>query len=89
LLVSLERLLGDQVGETVDANASRMRRSWWYRGFPIRVSLKPTVEIELTRADGEKEKFPFDVTLATPLPRPLAAKARFTLTRVCATSWLT
>ena len=37
--------------------------------------LKPTIEIEFESPDGTKEKFAFDATLATPLPRPLTAKA--------------
>ena len=37
--------------------------------------LKPAMKIEVQVEDGAKQRFTFDTSLASPLPRPLAAKA--------------
>lgn len=71
--ISLERLLGEQRGETVDANAIEDAAFLLVSAIAEHGFLKPEVTIEYTRVDGEKQKFPFDATLATPLPRPLTA----------------
>jgi len=73
--VSLERLLGGQRRETVDANAIEDAAFLVVSAVADRGFLKPVIEIEFTRASGEAGKFTFDTTLATPLPRPLVATA--------------
>lgn len=72
---SLERLIGDQRGETVDANAIEDAAFLLVSALAEKGFLKPTVEIAFTSVDDTKGKFTFDTTLATPLPRPLAATA--------------
>jgi outer membrane protein insertion porin family len=72
--VSLERLLGDQRGATVDANAIEDAAFLLVSAIADQGFLKPVIEIEFTSVGGEPGRFKFDATLATPLPRPLAAK---------------
>ena len=73
--VSLERLLGDERGATVDANAIEDAAFLLVSAIAEKGFLKPVIEIEFTPVSGEIGKFTFDATLATPLPRPLSAKA--------------
>ena len=72
--VSLERLLGEQRGETVDANAIEDAAFLLVSAIAEKGFLKPVIKIEFTPVEGDGGKFTFDTTLATPLPRPLAAK---------------
>ena len=72
--LSLERLLGAQRGATLDANAIEDAAFLLFSAVESEGYLKPTMEIAVTREDGTALRFPFDTTLAVPLPRPLAAK---------------
>ncbi len=71
--VSLERLLGNQRGATVDANAIEDAAFLLVSAIADQGFLHPVIEIGYTRVGGEAGKFTFDATLATPLPRPLVA----------------
>ena len=73
--LSLERLLGAQLGATVEANAIEDAAFLLVSALEGEGFLKPVIAIEFTPASGAAQRFPFDTTLATPLPRPLAAKA--------------
>lgn len=70
---SLERLLGDQRGETIGANAIEDAAFLLASALESEGFLHPVIEIETRAADGSKRQFTFDTTLATPLPRPLTA----------------
>ena len=75
LRFSLERLLGPQLGETVEANAIEDAAFLLVSAVEGQGFLKPVIVIEWTPESGAPRRFTFDTTLATPLPRPLAAKA--------------
>ncbi len=75
LRLSLERLLGDQLGETIETNAIEDGAFLLVSALEGQGFLKPIVEIEVMSASGVASRFTFDTTLAKPLPRPLAAKA--------------
>jgi outer membrane protein insertion porin family len=72
--LSLERLLGEQRGVTIDANAIEDAAFLLLSAVENEGHLKPALEIEVTAAEGPARRFTFDITLATPLPRPLEAK---------------
>ncbi|MEO7413893.1 MAG: BamA/TamA family outer membrane protein, partial [Opitutaceae bacterium] len=72
--LSLERLLGDQRGEVIESNAIEDAAFLLVSALQSKGFLKPKIEIEFVRVGGGKsERFIFDTTLTTPLPRPLAA----------------
>ena len=72
---SLERLLGDQRGELIESNAIEDAAFLLASALQGKGFLKPKIEIEVVRAEGGKsERFVFDTTLTTPLPRPLVAR---------------
>lgn len=73
--LSLERLLGDQRGEVIKSNAIEDAAFLLVSALEGEGFLKPALEIAIETPDGAKEKFPFDTTLATTMPRELAAKA--------------
>jgi outer membrane protein assembly complex protein YaeT len=75
LRFSLERLLGAQLGETVEVDAIEDAAFLLVSALEQKGFLKPVIEIEFTPVSGAPQRFTFDTTLATPLPRPLAAKA--------------
>ncbi len=72
---SLERLLGAQLGATVEVNAVEDAAFLLVSAVEAQGFLKPVIEIEWTPESGAAQRFTFDTTLATPLPRLLAAKA--------------
>ena len=72
---SIERLLGAQLGATVEVNAIEDGAFLLVSAVEAQGFLKPVIEIEWTPESGAAQRFTFDTTLATPLPRPLAAKA--------------
>lgn len=70
---ALERLLESDERETLDANAIEdaaviLGSTLGDMGFQA-----PKIEIEVQPKHGAKQKFTFDPTFASPLPRPLAA----------------
>jgi outer membrane protein insertion porin family len=73
--LSLERLLGEQRGEVIESNAIEDAAFLLLSALQGKGFLKPTIEIEVVRAEGGKrERLAFDTTLTTPLPRPLVAR---------------
>jgi outer membrane protein assembly factor BamA len=76
--LSLERLLGEAHGPTLNANAVEDAVFLLMSALEEEGYLQPTVEAVLTRADGTESRHTFDSSLATLLPRPMKiAKARF------------
>jgi outer membrane protein insertion porin family len=73
--LSLERLLGEQRGQTIEASAIEDAAFLLLSAVQGEGFLKPTLQIETTSAQGKRERFPFDTTLTTQLPRALKAKA--------------
>jgi outer membrane protein insertion porin family len=71
--LSLERLLGSQRGEVIVSNAIEDGAFLLVSALESEGFLKPAIEIALVLSDGSKEKFQFDTTLVTPLPRDLSA----------------
>ncbi|HEX2854509.1 MAG TPA: BamA/TamA family outer membrane protein [Opitutaceae bacterium] len=71
--LSLERLLGSQRGEVIASNAIEDGAFLLVSALEGEGFLKPAVEIALVLGDGAKQRFQFDTTLATPLPRDLSA----------------
>lgn len=74
LKASLQRLLETDTRTTLDANALEdaaviLLSSLGQEGFQ-----EPALEIVATRPDGTEQRFDFDPTFATPLPRALEAK---------------
>ncbi|GAB1488705.1 hypothetical protein MASR2M8_11520 [Opitutaceae bacterium] len=79
---ALERLLGEERGATVDANAIEDAVFLMMSALENDGYLNPQIDVALVKADGTSERFSFDETLATLLPRPLEAKeVRFEVTR--------
>lgn len=77
---SLERLIGDQRGETLDANAIEDAAFLVLSALQEEGFLKAIVHARLTRPDGMETVFTLDPTLSSSLPRPFTAKAvRFEL----------
>lgn len=73
--LSLERLLGDQRGETIGANAIEDAMFLLLSAVESEGFLKPVVEVEIVPRDGTAtQRFKFDTTLATMMPRALVAK---------------
>ena len=71
--LSLERLLGDQRGETIDGNAIEDAAFLLCSALEAEGFLKPSVEIEVVSPNSAPRHFTFDTTLSTPMPRPLSA----------------
>ncbi|MES2694213.1 MAG: BamA/TamA family outer membrane protein [Verrucomicrobiota bacterium] len=74
LRFALSRLLDAEAKATLEANAIEdgaviLQSVMGDEGFQ-----NPTIKIEITRPDGEKQEFTFDPTFAKPLPRPLSAR---------------
>lgn len=80
LRFALNRLLGAEIKETLDANAIEdaaviVSSSLGEEGFQ-----QPRIDIEVVLADGSEQRLTFDPTFANPLPRPLNARVvRFKL----------
>ncbi len=70
---SLERLLGRERGQTLDANAIEDAAFLLVSALIEQGYLKPVVETELTARDGHRVTLRFDAQLATTVPRPFAA----------------
>ncbi len=70
---SLERLLGEERGVTLDANAIEDAALLLLSALESEGFLKAKLEAEIVTAAGETLRFTFDLTLATTLPRPLSA----------------
>jgi outer membrane protein assembly factor BamA len=75
LRLSLERLLGSQRGETIDANGVEDAAFLLVSALTDEGFLKPVVAIEFTPKSGSVQHCVFDTTLATPMPRPFSATA--------------
>lgn len=72
---SLILLLGQQRGETIDANAIEDAALIVFSNLAERGYLYPTVRVKLVLADGRTAEYSLDSELDRPLPRPLAAKS--------------
>lgn len=72
---SLERLLGDERGATLDADALEDAVFLLVSALVERGHLKPTVEAVAETPAGETHRFRFDAKLETSLPRPFEAKS--------------
>lgn len=70
----LKLLLGDQRGETLDANALEDAALVLISSVNQEGYLEPTLTVEVTLADGRKTEYPLDAKLEQSLPRPLDAK---------------
>jgi len=82
LRVALQRLLGDQRGETLDANAVEDAAFLLMSALGEDGYLKPVVEAELTRTDGTEITVRFVGEDPVALPRPLVVgSARFNVRR--------
>jgi len=73
--LSLERLLGSQRGETIDANGVEDAAFLLVSALTDEGFLKPVVVIDFKPKSGAVQHFIFDTTLATSMPRPFAAIA--------------
>ncbi|QYM80773.1 BamA/TamA family outer membrane protein [Horticoccus luteus] len=77
---SLDRLLGEQRGATLDANGVEDAAFLLLSALQDEGYLKAAVQAKLQRKDGGETSFTLDSTLAATLPRPIAVKAvTFTL----------
>lgn len=79
---SLERLLGEERGTTMNANAVEDAVFLLVAALEEEGYLRPAISAVLTRADGSVSRHAFDARLETLLPRPMAvAQARFEVVR--------
>jgi outer membrane protein insertion porin family len=72
---ALERILGDERGATMNANAVEDAAFMLVSMLASQGYLRPKIEVDVTLADGGKKTFLFDASLATLLPRPLEIRA--------------
>ncbi len=72
--ISLERLLGTERTETLDANALEDAAFLLVSALIEDGYLRPRIEAKVELASGEERVFELDADLETPLPRPLAAR---------------
>ena len=72
--LSLERLLGEQRGETIGANAIEDAMFLLLSALETEGYLKPVIEVEMTPESGAVQRFKFDSALVATIPRELAAK---------------
>lgn len=72
---SLERLLGDERGATLDADALEDAVFLLVSALVERGHLKPQVEAVAETPTGETHRFQFDARLETSLPRPFEARS--------------
>lgn len=70
---SLSRLLGEERGQTLDANGIEDAAFLLMSALVERGYLKPIIRTELTKPTGETVSFVFDSTLESSLPRPFEA----------------
>lgn len=78
--ISLERLLGEERRETLDANALEDAAFLLISGLIDQGFLQPVLEMEIVTPDGARRSFTFDAKLETVLPRPLeATRGEFTI----------
>lgn len=75
LRVALKRLLGDQRGSTLDANAVEDAAFLLMSALDEDGYLKPAIAAELTRPDGTEITVRFEGENAAALPRPLVVRA--------------
>jgi outer membrane protein assembly complex protein YaeT len=68
---SLERLLQEQVGETLDANGIEDAAILLLSAVADEGFKDAEIELELTTSDGSERRLTLDSTFSTPLPRPL------------------
>ncbi len=71
---TLQRLLGNERGETLDANAIEDAVFLLLSALSETGYSKPIVDAELTAADGRKTTVRFDAKLEATVPRPFAAR---------------
>jgi outer membrane protein insertion porin family len=70
---SLTRLLGEERGETLDANGIEDAAFLLMSAVIDEGYSKPTIEARLTKPNGEKISFTFDSAMEATLPRPFEA----------------
>jgi outer membrane protein insertion porin family len=73
--LTLERILGDERGVTMNANAVEDAAFMIVSSLASQGYLRPKIEVQVELADGSKQTFAFDASLATLLPRPLEIRA--------------
>jgi len=71
----LERLLGDERGATLDANAIEDAALLLLSALENEGYLKVTLATDIVTSEGAEEHVNFDLTLANTLPRPLHARS--------------
>ncbi len=82
LRLSLDRLLGEERGATMNANAVEDAVFLLVAALEEEGYLRPSVTAVLTHADGRESRHEFDARLETLLPRPMAvSRARFEVGR--------
>jgi outer membrane protein insertion porin family len=75
---SLTRLLGEERGETLDANGIEDAAFLLMSAVIDQGYMKPVIEARLTKLNGERISFTFDAALESTLPRPFeASKIQF------------
>ncbi|HYP16036.1 MAG TPA: POTRA domain-containing protein, partial [Opitutus sp.] len=72
--ITLERLLGDERGATIEANALEDAAFLLMSALVENGYLKPAIEAEVIDPAGAKHAFTFDAQMETLLPRSLQAK---------------
>ncbi|HTO02570.1 MAG TPA: POTRA domain-containing protein, partial [Opitutus sp.] len=79
---SLERLLGDERGATLDVNAIEDAVFLLLSGLTEEGYLEPIVEVEIEGVDGRVTRFTFDASLESSLSRSIVARRlRLNVTR--------
>jgi outer membrane protein assembly complex protein YaeT len=71
---SLRRLLGDELGSTLEVNAIEDAVFLLLSSLTEDGYLAPVVTVEVTGVDGQQSNHTFDATLETSLPRSIVAK---------------
>ena len=71
---SLERLLGEERGPTLDVNAIEDAVFLLLSGLTEEGYLEPVVEVEIEGVDGRVTRFTFDASLESSLPRSIVAR---------------
>ncbi len=80
--IALERILGEERGSWLDANAVEDAAFLLISTLKEEGFQTPRVVIDVVWADGRKEKFPFDASLESTVPRNLkATEVRFLVER--------
>ncbi|MBL9187107.1 MAG: BamA/TamA family outer membrane protein [Opitutaceae bacterium] len=82
LRTSLERLLGEERGEVLQANAVEDAMFLLMSAVQAEGFLKPVITVECVEASGKKTELTLDATMTTTVPRTMAAReVRFRVER--------